>query len=1061
MTIGLNAVDNNDFLGWLEEWYLPARPAFLRSHPYEILKRELRRYVAREIPGRSFLIAGHRGAGKTMLVQRAVEDLRREIILNAVTSVGRSPGTGDRQVNLERPFLVKLHGSSLVTSAKSEGLEKAWPIKLGTGNHSAETALQQITVALYRALAGEIANAFALHARALDYRPSPDWQHTHDLPELAGQLTLDLDQSPDITALRAFWQRMDKLSEGVLWPRSVGRALSAGGLRDRGVREILALATANQAFQVCTGKIESSQFSRGSAEREASLKLEAKASGKDIANKLWGLAAGALVGGLMLAGPDASGSAAAGAGFGAALLSTLALSWSSTRLLRNQRGMEYTFIVDKSVQTLDRDLPLVIERVREAGLAPVFVIDELDKVVGAADVIATIINRLKNLTTDYGFFCFLTDRAYYEDIERKTRSEAFPTEHTYFSHRLLVFYRPDELAEFVRRLWSVEPPTDRREESVVWILTSVVLHRARLNTIDIMREIARLCDDNGKLRPSLDSVLSGSEYLVPMAVQLAIEHVLRRPELRARTQGDPAFTQLAIDALYLISRAWEDGGSVRIDEDSICLHLLERRRITCATVDERRKAFADLASEEELKALLNQLEVLAKLLCSFSALRDAIASEAELPSMLESERQKIATLLPLLNAMPGKSVGLLAQDDPGVPEYRFLFDEFGQEREITAQVQATAAAAGAGQPTLAPAQMRQQIAESLQFFDRLEATISHFGLSLQQIVDAGILPRSVVHSRISEAANRLRGPLLDTPPPTLASDISMLAGFCDTARAWSRAIAVLVALADLVREDAQHLRPDATVADALSALDRMLGVVPLAEDLAGVATRTAELKSPDSLLLQQLHPATTARAAAYLGKRTLRAAITTERRRLARARSGYDPDIAKSAIWDAWHTRLVNWFQQPNAPLNPAIGYADIVFAAADRLPSRALRPDLNQMSAAEWSQFATLSFDLTNETPIWAVQAGLRALGFGRRLLSSPPLQAEDPIAADAGNDQPGTVLLYAGDATVVTAPQGAPRSGLPIFAVPWNSPDASATLLVWLRGNGGVADEVVERDE
>ena len=44
------------------------RPAFMGSDAYDILSDALLRYIRGEIPGQSFLIAGHRGAGKTALV---------------------------------------------------------------------------------------------------------------------------------------------------------------------------------------------------------------------------------------------------------------------------------------------------------------------------------------------------------------------------------------------------------------------------------------------------------------------------------------------------------------------------------------------------------------------------------------------------------------------------------------------------------------------------------------------------------------------------------------------------------------------------------------------------------------------------------------------------------------------------------------------------------------------------------------------------------------------------------------------------------------------------------
>jgi len=77
MGLRLDEIDRLDELGLVEEWRFDARPFFMRSAAYETLTRELRAYVQGEIRGRSFLIAAHRGVGKTSLILRAFYDLAR------------------------------------------------------------------------------------------------------------------------------------------------------------------------------------------------------------------------------------------------------------------------------------------------------------------------------------------------------------------------------------------------------------------------------------------------------------------------------------------------------------------------------------------------------------------------------------------------------------------------------------------------------------------------------------------------------------------------------------------------------------------------------------------------------------------------------------------------------------------------------------------------------------------------------------------------------------------------------------------------------------------------
>ena len=79
-------------------------PLLIESRAYQLLRQELRRYCAGDVNGRSFLISGHRGAGKTTLVASAF-----------LSVLGNSQGRGDHpDVQLLRPLYVPLHGPNLL-----------------------------------------------------------------------------------------------------------------------------------------------------------------------------------------------------------------------------------------------------------------------------------------------------------------------------------------------------------------------------------------------------------------------------------------------------------------------------------------------------------------------------------------------------------------------------------------------------------------------------------------------------------------------------------------------------------------------------------------------------------------------------------------------------------------------------------------------------------------------------------------------------------------------------------------------------------------------------------
>ena len=72
--------------------------------------------------------------------------------------------------------------------------------------------------------------------------------------------------------------------------------LADRGLADQGVREIVALATAAQAFQVCTGTVEYSVTRKDGVSNERSRDTSAKFDPRDMISRSLGLAIGGLLG---------------------------------------------------------------------------------------------------------------------------------------------------------------------------------------------------------------------------------------------------------------------------------------------------------------------------------------------------------------------------------------------------------------------------------------------------------------------------------------------------------------------------------------------------------------------------------------------------------------------------------------------------------------------------------------------------------------------------------------------------------------------------------------------
>ena len=170
---------------------------------------------------------------------------------------------------------------------------------------------------------------------------------------------------------------------------------------------------------------------------------------KNLLNPLLGALAGGAVG-LGLKSAEISSVVAALAGTATGLGTALTLNYSSSRSRENTRSSEVTFLPDTTISSLDRVLPLLVSRCRQAGIAPVFVVDELDKVFRLPARMGPLVKHLKSLVTEKSFFCFLADRSYLEGLRRDLVTTPYRTEYTYFSDRLFVLYRPSDLHGYLR-----------------------------------------------------------------------------------------------------------------------------------------------------------------------------------------------------------------------------------------------------------------------------------------------------------------------------------------------------------------------------------------------------------------------------------------------------------------------------------------------------------------------------------------------------------------------------------------------------------------------------------
>lgn len=551
-------------------------PLLIPSKAVGLLTHELRRYCKREISGRSFLIAGHRGAGKTTLVLNGCQEILKE------SEDGRVP---------LRPLLVMLQGPNLLPNEEDELpiAEDGDKTKVAQKKISPmENVLRQITLGLYRALAREISQAFRRYA--VDLVSSPELTPgvlPGELIEFAATLELELDEYPGKGRLRQFWQRAGALETGVLWarPRGTGGVPSSTVLvrpPGQGFRELVALCSACEAYRRISGTFTSKQEDKQSAKAADERKIEADLKGKELLGPILPVLVGALAGTGVWATELATGLQAALAGTFAAIASAFVFKYATSRSRERSATREDLFIPDLSVATLDRVLPVLIDRLHAASLAPVFVIDELDKVERLSIRIPEMVRRLKKLVAENAFFCFLTDRTYYEEMRERELKKPYSIEHTYFTHQVFIIFRHQDLHGFLEDVLqpphalpepaqpsglapAIVSPTDREVQNLIKlerddceVLPYLLLYAARMHSIDLRRELVLIRGENGKVTLTAGAVQAGRRYGLELQMQVAIEILLDEEDMERELDRHPEFRRLAHDALYYLAERWED-----------------------------------------------------------------------------------------------------------------------------------------------------------------------------------------------------------------------------------------------------------------------------------------------------------------------------------------------------------------------------------------------------------------------------------------------------------------------------------------------------------------------
>ncbi len=631
-----------------------------RSETLRVLQYELDRYCNHEIQGRSFLIAGHRGAGKTTLVSDAL----RECLVAQPKGKAMRP----LPIFLYGPALLEALPSDLLRDDLSlEGKTKDAPQECGvavappgedeparkpeaggkvpaTGLRAippegsvlqpgskaltrydeklAQIGLVQIILGLHRAVSREFTQGYWRKIQKLDATHEPE------AAELAAQFEIELAEDPPASRLREFWARAEALMPGVLFPGERSK--------EQGALELVALNGMCNAHQRISGALDETRHD----ERRLDETRE-KTSGFNVATvealkPLAAVFAGtAVAGGAVIGDTGAMNSVLLGLGFG--WLASLFLKRTATSINKRVRSLDRSFMPDLTLRTLYRILPSLLDRLRDCGLAPVFIIDELDKVPCLSSRIERLVCYLKQLVSENVFSCFLTDRGYFENLRAEKLHGAYGRAFSYFSHRLMVGYEPREFDLYLSQLIDAEEAATHSAMDGVQadtakvdreVLKWVLRHRSQLHALSLQREIAALRGLDGRLDIESGAIRSDYQHRIDLTLQMAIELTFYSEDVVGWCHRRAALRQTLLDALYFPSRSWIDGGeTIEFSEagmKAFTAELIKRMNLRemapeildAAQEQSRAKSENEALDEDDCKMLETVLRSIVAFLCT-------------------------------------------------------------------------------------------------------------------------------------------------------------------------------------------------------------------------------------------------------------------------------------------------------------------------------------------------------------------------------------------------------------------------------------------------------------
>lgn len=503
-----------------------SRPVYYAdSAARDQLARALTRYVRREVSGSSYLLAADRGTGKTTTFEWVVQSLYAECLAEGSGYLGH------------RPLLVRLYGPNLAPLRDAPASAAVPPLE-HTRYPPVLQLLRDMAVSLFESVLSEIERTIRLR---LQRAPGQARSERGDDLELFLQLRHEMRRGPTVADLVAYWERLGWSRHGA-FSREVDH---------HGAAEVSVLQDLAEARLAVVSKAEDKRDSKGSLEAER--KVERAVQPTDLLKTSTAIVAGAAA---------AAGLVVEGSWILAGLLGPLVtagvgatLTFSSRVAHKQSQQDERAYTLKADVESLIHRIPRLLQGLRQIGLHPVFVVDELDKI--DPELVTYLVNNLKTQVTEQSFFCFLTDdhsAAAADQADTGTAGLAY----SLFWDRIYLFQTTPALHGYLQVFLAEQEAAPGIQREAVAVLRHILLLRAEHHTLRLHRQLDKALRDGLYARIDDDPAGFLEDPAIRLRLRFALATEWAMAELAAEISHDPRRLQLAKDVLYRPWRSWRD-----------------------------------------------------------------------------------------------------------------------------------------------------------------------------------------------------------------------------------------------------------------------------------------------------------------------------------------------------------------------------------------------------------------------------------------------------------------------------------------------------------------------